>query len=70
MKRPNPLPPSNMSPTQRRNELCAVLGLGLALVELDHLDRVEAQKVDRLGEITVGLDPGFASFEDEANEPL
>lgn len=29
MKRPNPLPPENMSPAERRAELCAILGLGL-----------------------------------------
>jgi hypothetical protein len=27
MKRPNPLPPCEMTPAQRRTELCAILGL-------------------------------------------
>ncbi len=34
MKRPNPLPPNDMSPVQRRTELCAILGLGLARLHL------------------------------------
>jgi hypothetical protein len=29
MKRPNPLPPDLMSPTERRAELCALLAIGL-----------------------------------------
>lgn len=29
MKRPNPLPPNQMTPAERRAELCALLALGL-----------------------------------------
>ncbi len=29
MKRPNPLPPANMTPAERRAELCALLAHGL-----------------------------------------
>lgn len=39
MKRPNPLPPNQMTPAERRAELCELLALGL--VRLRMRDRAE-----------------------------
>ncbi|PIE09394.1 MAG: hypothetical protein CSA70_12405 [Rhodobacterales bacterium] len=46
MKRPNPLSPNLMSPTERRAELCGLLALGL--VRLRMRDRTELS--DETGE--------------------
>ena len=45
MKRPNPLTPNHMTPTERRAELCSLLALGL--VRLRQRDQV--QPSDDLG---------------------
>ena len=37
MKRPNPLPPSQMTPAERRAEFCGLLALGLVLFVLRRL---------------------------------
>ena len=42
MKRPNPLPPDQMTPTERRAELCGLLALGL--VRLRMRDRAEVSE--------------------------
>ena len=34
MKRPNPLPPGQMTPAERRAELCGLLALGLVRLRL------------------------------------
>ena len=34
MKRPNPFPPDQMTPTERRAELCGLLALGLVRLRL------------------------------------
>ena len=34
MKRPNPLPPDQMTPAERRAELCGLLALGLVRFRL------------------------------------
>lgn len=34
MKRPNPLPPCQMTPAERRAELCGLLALGLVRLRL------------------------------------
>ncbi|UYQ70940.1 hypothetical protein OF122_12810 [Pelagibacterium flavum] len=47
MKRPNPLPPDQMTPAERRAELCGLLALGL--VRLMQRDRDEPS--DDTGEI-------------------
>jgi hypothetical protein len=47
MKRPNPLPPDQMTPAERRAELCALLALGL--VRLTQRERGELS--DDTGEI-------------------
>ncbi len=39
MKRPNPLPPDQMTPAERRTELCGLLALGL--VRLRHRNRAQ-----------------------------
>ena len=39
MKRPNALPPDQMTPTERRTELCGLLALGL--VRLRHRDKAQ-----------------------------
>jgi len=46
MKRPNPLPPKQMMPAERRAELCELLALGL--VRLRMRDRTEVS--DNIGE--------------------
>jgi len=34
MKRPNPLPPDQMTPAERRTELCGLLALGLVRLRM------------------------------------
>lgn len=46
MKRPNPFPPCQMTPAERRAELCGLLALGL--VRLQIRDRAEVS--DEIGE--------------------
>ncbi len=38
MKRPNPLPPGQMTPAERRAELCGLLALGLVRLRLRERD--------------------------------
>ena len=46
MKRPNPLPPANMNPHERRAELCTLLALGLIRLRM----REKGQHIERTGE--------------------
>ena len=39
MKRPNALPPDQMTAAERRAELCGLLALGLVRLRLRHRDR-------------------------------
>jgi hypothetical protein len=34
MKRPNPIPPDRLTPTERRTELCSLLALGLTRLHM------------------------------------
>ena len=34
MRRPNPLPPDQMTPIERRTELCSILALGLVRMRI------------------------------------
>jgi hypothetical protein len=47
MKRPNPLPPAQMTPAERRAELCGLLALGLVRLPL----RERGEPSDDTGEI-------------------
>ncbi len=47
MKRPNPLPPDQMTAAERRTELCALLALGLVRL----LQREGNEPSDETGEI-------------------
>lgn len=47
MKRPNPLPTDQMTPTERRVELCGLLALGLVRL----MQRVRGEPSDDTGEI-------------------
>ena len=47
MKRPNPLPPDQMTPAERRAELCGLLALGLVRLRL----RERGEPSDDAGEI-------------------
>lgn len=47
MKRPNPLPPDQMTAADRRAELCALLALGL----VRHMQRERGEPSDETGEI-------------------
>ena len=40
MKRPNPLPPDQMTPAQRRAELCGLLALGLLRLRMREMGEV------------------------------
>ena len=53
MKRPNPLPPDLMSPTERRAELCALLAIGLIRLH----QREIPQLSDRYGESSLHFPP-------------
>ncbi|OYW62629.1 MAG: hypothetical protein B7Z31_00505 [Rhodobacterales bacterium 12-65-15] len=46
MYRPNPAPPTQMSPPQRRAELCSLLALGLIRLQM----RVRGEVSDKTGE--------------------
>lgn len=46
MKRPNPLPPDQMIPAERRADLCGLLALGLVRL----LIRDQAEVSDKIGE--------------------
>jgi len=46
MKRPNPLPPDQMTPAERRAELCGLLALGLVRLRM----RDGAEVSDNTGE--------------------
>ncbi len=47
MKRPNPLPPAQMTPAERRAELCGLLALGLVRL----MQRERGEPSDDTGEI-------------------
>ena len=47
MKRPNPLPPAQMTPAERRAELCGLLALGL----VRSMQRQQGEPSDDTGEI-------------------
>ena len=47
MKRPNPLPPNQMTPAERRAELCGLLALGLVRL----MQRERGEPSDDTGEI-------------------
>ena len=47
MKRPNPLPPVQMTPAERRAELCGLLALGLVRL----MQRERGEPSDDTGEI-------------------
>ena len=47
MKRPNPLPPAQMTPAERRTELCGLLALGLVRL----MQRERGEPFDDTGEI-------------------
>ena len=47
MKRPNPFPSAQMTPTERRAELCGLLALGLVRLRM----RVGTEVSDEIGEI-------------------
>ncbi len=40
MKRPNPLPPDQMTPAERRAELCGLLALGLVRLRMREMSEV------------------------------
>jgi hypothetical protein len=43
MKRPNPLPPDQMTPAERRAELCGLLALGLLRLRLGERGEVSEE---------------------------
>ncbi|XQZ33459.1 hypothetical protein E2976_14975 [Paracoccus yeei] len=47
MKRPNPLPPSLMTPGERRAELCGVLALGLVRLRMREMSEVSDDTGER-----------------------
>ena len=47
MKRPNPLPPAQMTPEERRAELCGLLALGMVRL----MQRERGEPSDENGEI-------------------
>lgn len=53
MKRPNPLPPSLMTPAERRAALCAILALGLVRL----MQRRSSEPCDRNGESSLHFPP-------------
>lgn len=53
MKRPNPLPPDQMTPAERRAEMCGLLALGLRRL----LIRDAAQLSDATGESLLHCPP-------------
>ena len=53
MKRPNPLPPDQMTPAERRAELCGLLALGLIRLLLRERD----EPSDETGELAYTIRP-------------
>ncbi len=56
---PNPLPPANMTPRERRAELCNLLALGLIRLRM----REQGQHIERTGEFPLhnsGVQSGSA----------
>ncbi len=51
MKRPNPLPPDQMTAAERRAELCGLLALGLVRL----MQRERGKPSDDTGEIPEGM---------------
>ncbi|RDD69959.1 hypothetical protein DVR11_19580 [Paracoccus versutus] len=47
MKRPNPLPPDQMTPAERRTELCGLLALGLVRLRMRKTDEVSDDTGER-----------------------
>ncbi len=47
MKRPNPLPPDQMTPAERRAELCGLLALGLGRVRMRETGEVSDETGER-----------------------
>jgi len=47
IRRPNPLPPDQMTPAERRAELCSLLALGLVRLHM----RERGEPSDKMGEI-------------------
>jgi len=47
MKRPNPLPPDQMTPAERRAELCGLLALGLVRLRMRDRDEVSDDTGER-----------------------
>jgi hypothetical protein len=44
MKRPNLLPPDQMTPAERRAELCSILALGLVRLRMRECGKLSADK--------------------------
>ena len=61
MKRPNPLPPAQMTPAERRAELCGLLALGLGLIAVEALNTALEELVDHLS-------PGWSEFAKHAKD--
>jgi hypothetical protein len=55
MKRPNALLPDQMTPAQRRAELCGLLALGLIRLRMRERGEVSDQTVDFHAELTRGF---------------
>ena len=53
MKRPNPLPPDQMTPAERRTELCGLLALGLVRLRM----RETGEVYDDTGESCLHYSP-------------
>lgn len=47
MKRPNPLPPDQMTPAERRAELCGLLALGLVRLRMREMGKVSDDTGER-----------------------
>ncbi|AEM40087.1 hypothetical protein KvSKV_03310 [Ketogulonicigenium vulgare] len=47
MKRPNPLPPDQMTPGERRAELCGLLALGLVRLRMREAGEVSDKSGER-----------------------
>ena len=44
LRRPNPLPPANMTPSERRAELCRLLAAGLVRLRMRENGQLSAEK--------------------------
>ncbi len=51
MRRPNPLPPDQMTPAERRAELCGLLALGLIRLDIGINGLNVRLRVDGLGSL-------------------